>query len=60
LAGNNFIESQFHAQKQLENPYKIFKILMERWKRMGPGQKFPAHLVVDGKFAVAKKKKVEN
>jgi hypothetical protein len=37
LAGNNFIESQFHARKQLENPYKIFKILMERWKRMGPG-----------------------
>ncbi len=33
---------------------------MERWKRMGPGQKFPAHLVVDGKLAVAKKKKVEN
>jgi hypothetical protein len=35
--------------KKLENPYVVFEQLMERWKKMGPGQKFPSHLVVNGR-----------
>jgi|LauGreDrversion4_2_1035121.scaffolds.fasta_scaffold23141_4 hypothetical protein len=32
---------------------------MERWKKMGPGIKFPSHLIVNGRIEV-KKKKVTN
>ena len=41
ISWNNFIEDQPAAFKKLQDPYKLFKAMYEKWIKMGPGARWP-------------------